>query len=198
MDEKTEELRELFLAVADEETVTEHQHPGRGSLETDRDVEGELAAVIAEMRDRYDLETDLDDDQLITLVEAFYEGWTDEDLADLLEVDRREVRRARLDLHLVRAEERDAPFDVTRAVRAVVDGATAGELAERFDVEEGTVRRFLRVHDVDRRSRLANQRFRDAFDTILGEAELSTRMVREVHRDGLEDATDGLETNVSF
>lgn len=198
MDEKTEELREIFLDVADDDTVTEHQDDDRGSLESDRDIETELQEVLKEMRDRYEFRTDFTNKRLIDLVKGFYEGNSDEELADSFDVATDTIREARLDLHLVRSAERDAPFDVTAASRAHTDGATIDDLCERYDVSPSLMREKLRIHEVDQRSRQVNQRFRDAFDSILADMELTTRMVSDVHEDGLEDATDGLETNVSF
>jgi len=47
MDEKTEELRDIFVDVAGEDTVTERQEAGHGSLLSDEDgVEERLLAVI--------------------------------------------------------------------------------------------------------------------------------------------------------
>lgn len=198
MDEKTEELRDIFLDVADEDTLTDHQNEDRGSLESDRDIEAELQDIVQEMRSRYTFETDLDDDQLVELVRGFYDAATDEALADRLDISEETVVRARLDLHLVRQDERDAPFETLAAARARASGATVDELADRFEVDTATMRRHLQIHETDQRSRQVNQRFRDAFDTLLGDMELTSRMVNDVHEDGLEDATEGLESNVSF
>lgn len=198
MDEKTEELRDIFLDVADEDTLTDHQKADRGSLESDRDIEAELHDIVEEMRSRYPFETDVDNEQLVALVRGFYDAATDEELSDMLDVPEETVVRARLDLHLVRPAERDAPFDTLAAARARASGATVDELADRFEVDTATMRRHLRIHETDQRSRQVNQRFRDAFDTILGDKELTSRMVNDVHEDGLEDATEGLESNVSF
>ncbi len=198
MDEKTEELRDIFLSVTDESTLTEHQRDDRGSLDTDRDVERELQDVISEMRERYTFETHLDESALIDLVQRFYEGATDDDLATALDVEPDEIIRARYDLHLTRADEHEVAFDRPSIIKAAAKGATPAELADRFEVDTATIKQQLRIHDVERRSRQVNQRFRDAFDTILADAELSKQMVRDVHEDGLDEATEGLETNVSF
>lgn len=198
MDEKTEELRDIFLDVADEDTLTDHQDADRGSLESDRDIEAELHDIVEEMQSRYPFETDVDNEQLVALVRGFYNAATDEELSDMLDVPEDTVVRARLDLHLVRPAERDAPFDTLAAARARASGATVDELADRFEVDTATMRRHLQVHETDQRSRQVNQRFRDAFDTLLGDMELTSRMVNDVHEDGLEDATEGLESNVSF
>lgn len=198
MDDKTEELRELFLEVADEETVTEPQRDPRGSLEEPANVEERLGEVIAELREAYGFEHDLTDEQLIDLVRAFYDGESDAAIARGLGIGRKALFRARLELHLVRERDREAPFDVEAVARERDDGASIAELAEAYEVSPSTVRRYLRVFQADRRSRLANQRFRDAFDSILADADLSTRLTREVRETGLEEATEGLETNVSF
>lgn len=198
MDDKTEALRELFLDVAESESITEHQRDPRGSLGEPRETDDRLADVIAEMRDTYGFESDLDDGALIELVKAFYEGESDAAIARRLGIGRKALFRARLELHLVRERDREAPFDLERVVRARDDGTSMADLAEEVDASPSTVRRYLRVFEADRRSRLANQRFRSAFDTILADADLSTRLTSEVHETGLEEATEGLETNVSF
>lgn len=198
MDDKTEELRDIFMEVSDAEAVTERQRETRGYLEEDVDVDARLAEIIAEMRETYGFETDLTDEQRVELVSAFYDGDSDAEIARKLDISRSTLHRARLELHLVRDRDRDAPFDLNAVVEAHDAGRSIGDLAEAEGVSESTLRRYLRVVRADRRSRLANQRFRDAFDTILGDADLSTRLTEDVHETGLEEATEGLETNVSF
>lgn len=198
MDEKTEELRDIFLEVADAESVTESQRDPRGVLDEPEDVEERLQEVILEMDDMYDFEVDLTVSERVELVRAFYDGESDAAIARRLDVGRKALFRARLELHLVRDRDREAPFDLEGVVRARDEGATIAELAEAEGVSASTLRRYLRVFEADRRSRLANQRFRDAFDAILAEADLSTRLTSEVQETGLEEATEGLETNVSF
>ena len=202
MDEKTEELRDIFIDVTDEDTVTESQEDTRGSLaDTDSgDIEEQIESVIDSMRGRYEFETDLSDEQLVEIVERFYEGDSDAEIARELgdDVSRTNVVRARLDLHLVREQDTDAPFDLDEFRARVNEDASTADLAEAFDVSESTVRRYRRVIEAQNESRQANDRYRDEFDSILSEAELSERMTEDVQQDGLEDATEGMETDVSF
>ncbi len=197
MDEKTEELRDIFTDVAESDTVTERQEETRGSLLDDDDVHQAVVDVVKRMRERYDFSTDLDDGDLATLVRAYYDGDDDGAIAERLDVSRSTVVRARLDLHLVRERDRDAPLDLD-ALGEGVDGDTSTtDLAERFDVSESTVRRYRRVLAATDRARRANERFREEFDAILTDLELDgiTKGVRE---DGLEEATEDIETDVSF
>jgi hypothetical protein len=56
MDEKTEELRQIFVEAADEDTVTESQQATHGSLtEADDDADERLESVIAEMQEAYEV-----------------------------------------------------------------------------------------------------------------------------------------------
>jgi hypothetical protein len=161
MDEKTEELRELFLEVADDETVTESQEEVRGSITVDDDeIEERLRSTIASIEERDDATAARDGawetftrDDLVELVRLFYAGEDDADIAgELGGVDAGDVARARVDLHLVTEEERGVTGD----------------------------------------------RFRREFERILGDRAVSDRLTEGVTEDGLADATEGIETDVSF
>ena len=195
MDEKTEELREIFTAVTDEETVTESQEEGRGSLELDEHtVEERVETVIDRMRERYGLETSLSTAELVELTTGFYEDRTDEALADELGVDPAEVFRARLSLHLVRDDDADG-VDLVAIRDREADDAT---LAAEFDVSEVDIQRYRQVAAAKAESRAANDRYRDELDSLLADADIAGQMTSDVREDGLEDATEGMETNVSF
>ncbi|PSQ18239.1 conditioned medium-induced protein 4 [Halobacteriales archaeon QS_8_69_26] len=198
MDEKTEELRDIFIDVTDEDTVTESQEEARGSLIDREGIRDRLEGVVESMRERYGFSTDLTDDELCRLVHAYYDGVTDAEIARELDVSRSTVMRARLDLHLVRDRDRDAPFDLDDLRECLEGDPSVAELAEAFEVSRSTVRRYRRVVGVEDRSRAANNRYRDEFDEILADAGLSTDMAESVREDGLEDATEGMETDVSF
>ncbi|GAB3691161.1 hypothetical protein GCM10028857_28240 [Salinarchaeum chitinilyticum] len=200
MDEKTEELRDIFMDVTDSDTVTESQAATKGSLTDDEQARDRLADLVAEMRDRYEFETDLSDGQLCELALSFYDGASDADLARELDVERRTVFRARLDLHLFRDRDLDAPFDVESFRRRIAGEETVAtsDLADEFDVSESTIRRYRRVVTAQDESRRANDRYRDEFDSILGDADLAGPLTQEARQDGLDDATEGMETDVSF
>ena len=196
MNDKTEELREIFTDVTDgEETVTESQENSRGSLERDdRSDEERLESVVQQMRERYAFETPLTDDELIAVARGFYDGESDADIAADLDVDEETVFEARMSLHLVDADDADE-VDLAAIRDREEDDAT---LADEYDVSEAQIRRYRRVAAAEDESRAANDRYRDEFDSILADAELSERMTTDVREDGLEDATEGMETDVEF
>jgi len=200
MDEKTEELRDIFVDVAGEETVTESQAEARGSLidEDDEQVAARLEGVLERMGERYEFDADLDEEALYAVVRRFHEGKDDAAIADALDTDREEVFLARTDLHLLREADLEAPFDLDE-LRELLDAEyTLSEMATVLDAEEQTVGRYRRVINTQRESRQVNGRFRDEFEEILTDADLGTRMTADVRETGLEDATDGMETDVSF
>jgi hypothetical protein len=200
MDEKTEELRDIFIDVADSETVTESQEDSRGSLTDDGEVKTRLLELIADMRDRYGFRTDLSDQQLCELANQYFEGVTDADLAREFDIDRRAAFRARLDLHLFRDRDTDAPFDMAAFRQQVTSSqeVPTSELATTFDVSESTARRYRRVVEARDESRRANDRYRDEFAELLADADISGALTHDAREDGLDDATDGMETDVSF
>ncbi|WP_137291134.1 conditioned medium-induced protein 4 [Natronorubrum halophilum] len=196
MNEKTEELRDIFTNVTDgEATVTESQEDTRGSLERDeRTTRERLENVVTQMRDRYEFETPLSDDELITVAKSFYEGESDAEIADDLGIEPEDVFEARMSLHLVSDDDADEVDLVAIRDREEDDAA----LATEYDVSEAQIRRYRRIAAAEDESRAANDRYRDEFDSVLADSELSQRMATDVREDGLEDATEGMETDVDF
>ncbi|MGQ3412828.1 conditioned medium-induced protein 4 [Natrinema versiforme] len=196
MNDKTEELRDIFTDVTDgEETVTESQENTRGSLERDeRSDEDRLESVVQQMRERYAFETQLSDDELIAVARAFYDGRSDEAIADDLGVDAADIFEARMSLHLVGEDDADE-VDLAAIRNREEDDAT---LAAEYDVSADRIRRYRRIAAAEDESRAANDRYRDEFDSILADSELSEQMTSDLREDGLEDATEGMETNVDF
>ncbi|MGQ4556430.1 conditioned medium-induced protein 4 [Halobellus sp. GM3] len=236
MDEKTAELRELFVETTGAESVTESQADSRGTLSsTDGGATAErLGEVIATMRERSDFASSLPEADLRRVVRGFFDpdavgahadSWSreaDAALAASLEADADAdaVFRARMDLHLVADADRDSPFPFERLRRLVLAhraDAEASEpddesLAAALDREDAagddrdstprpdaeTVRRYRRVVEADLASRGVNHRFRDAFAELLTDADLSTRLAEDARRDGLREATEDIETDVSL
>lgn len=202
MDEKTEELRDIFMDVAEEGTVTERQSEGRGSLsEVNEEVIDErLSTVVTDMRERYTFGTDLDTDAYTEIVRGFYAGSDDETIAAELDVDPETVFAARMDLHLIADADTDAPVDMA----ALRDRLTAEEtpesaaLAAELDTDEATVERYRLVAAAQNAARRTSHRFQTAFEDVLTDADLSVRLTADVQEDGLDDATEDIESNVSF
>ncbi|MFP8957506.1 conditioned medium-induced protein 4 [Natrialbaceae archaeon A-CW3] len=196
MNEKTEELRDIFTSVTDgEDTVTESQEDTRGSLEKDeRSIDERLEALIDQMRDRYGFETPLSEEELQTVAKRYYDRESDGAIAEELGVSESVVFEARRSLHLV--DEHDADEVDLVAIRERAEDDTT--LAEEYDVDSETIRRYRLVAAAKEESRAANDRYRDEFDSLLADADLASRMATDVREDGLEDATEGMETDVSF
>ncbi|AGB17682.1 hypothetical protein Halru_3116 [Halovivax ruber XH-70] len=195
MNEKTEELRDIFTEVTDEEAVTESQEADRGSLEQDeRSVDERLNGVIEQLRNRYTFDTALSTAELRTVAREFYDGASDDAIAGEIGVDTDEVFEARLAMHLTRD---DAVEDVDLVALREHDGSVE-TIADEFDCAVEDVARYRAIAEANAESRAANDRYRDEFDSILADTGISTRMASDVREDGLEDATEGMETDVSF
>lgn len=198
MNDKTERLRDIFVEATGSDTVTESQQEGPGTLADERDVDERVEAVVERMRERYAFRTDLDTPALRRVAEGYHADESDAELADALDVDEATVVTARLDLHLVRESDRDAPFDLGELRSCLVERAGVAACAEAFDADHAEVQRYRDVVEADLASTRANGRFRDEFAELLTDADLSTRHARDAREDGLRDATEDLETDVSF
>ncbi|MFC6826892.1 conditioned medium-induced protein 4 [Halopelagius fulvigenes] len=203
MDEKTAKLRDIFIDATGSDTVTESQEEGPGSLVDDGDdrrVTERVGELVSRMRDRYEFESGLGDADLKRVVFGFYEGADDDEIAAELDADAdaETVFRARMDLHLVGEADRDAPFEFDDLRSLVAEGADDEACAANLDADAETVARYRRVVEATAEATRANHRFRDEFEELLTDAELSSRLDVDAHHDGLRDATEDIETNVSF
>ena len=201
MDEKTERLRDIFMDVAEEETVTESQEESPGSLTTDEAVVDErIGEVIEQMRERFEFATDLDVASLTTVVRGFYDGDDDDSIAATLDVSPETVFRARLDLHLFRDEDDDAPFGLAPIRKRSEDDAAA--LADALDASPERIRHYRRVVDARTEARQVSHRFQSEFEDALADAGLSS-MTDSMRDDGLTEATEDIgsleeDADVSF
>ena len=198
MDEKTRSLRDLFMNVAERETLTERQQESPGTLTGDHSREQRVYTLIGEMRDRFGIAPSLDDDALLSIARGHFADNGDAAIATELGVDEDDVTRARLQLHLVSDADRDLAVDPKAIRRAVADGADVADLAERFDADVEVLERAYRVAIAEREMRRNNYRFRDELSALLDDGDLSERLTAAGKETGLEDATEGLETNTSF
>lgn len=198
MDEKTDELRDIFLSVADDETVTEHQEEPRGTLASDESsVDERLQSVLAELRDEFGVETTYTDSELVEIVRGFYAGDDDAAIAATVGGDESDVFAARMALHLVRDD--DAPGPIESALRQREEASLSVEqVAGEFGVQPATVERALAVREARERSRRVSHRFRTAFEEVLTDADLTVQFTASTQDDGLDDATAGAETDVDF
>lgn len=199
MDDKTAELRDIFIEATGSDTVTESQSESPGSLtDTDRDVSDRLEELIGRMRERYDFETTFDDENLSQLVQAYYTDHSDREIAAELDADAEDVFAARLDLHLVSEADRNAPFDLDEFRRLVVEDVPLEKRADQFDITDATAEHYSQIVEADLRSTRANDRFRDEFTELLTDSDLTGQLARDARKDGLKDATEDIETDVSF
>jgi hypothetical protein len=209
MDEKTADLRDIFLETTGSETVDERGGERRGSLVDVDDpgrVDEKLRALVETMGERYDVAAGLEPAAAVRLVRGFFAGTDDAALAGALGVERETVVRARLDYHLVREADRDVPAFAAIRDRILAedendDAAVAAAVRAETgngDVDAAAVARVRRVVATERERIRANDRFRDAFAELLTDGDLTGRLADAPREDGLREATEDIETDVSL
>lgn len=199
MDDKTAELRDIFIDATGSDTVTESQSESPGSLtDGETDVTERLDELVDRMRERYQFETDLDNEALCHLLRGYHDEQTDRKIAAKLETSAETVFEARLDLHLVRDADREGPLNLDDLRQLIVEDVPLADRADRLDVTEETARHYSAVVAADLRSTRANSRFRDEFAELLTDSDLTAQLARDAREDGLKEATEDIETDVSF
>jgi Arc/MetJ-type ribon-helix-helix transcriptional regulator len=157
---------------------------GRFADESDAAV---AAAIRDELGDREDGDTEIDPD----------------------DIDAESVRKARLDLHLVRESDREVdadgggdgdepPFAYADLKRLTAAGNSIIECAEELDAQPDAIARYAAVARTDIASTRANDRFRDAFRDLLTDADIEGSLASDAREDGLREATEDIETDVSL
>jgi hypothetical protein len=143
-------LTDIYLDVAEDiESTTEQQHEQRGSWRPSATTDTRISDTIAEMQDRYGLQTQLSDDQLFTLVKAFFDGESDTGIARQLgdaSLDKT-VTRARLGLHLFRESDTTADFDIDALRECFAADNSGAECARRLDIGKSTANRYRRIFE---------------------------------------------------
>lgn len=201
MDEKTEQLRDIFVDIAGDDTVTESQEESPGSITTDEEgVADRIAAVVERMRDRYEFDAGLDIDALVSVVRGFYEGEDDEVIAEDLDLAPGDVFDARMALYLFRDADDEAPFDLSELRKRSDEDDTT--LAADFDVSADKIRHYRQVVDAQMAARQVSQRFQSEFEEALADAGL-TAMTDAMPENGLKDTTEDIgsleeDADVSF
>lgn len=142
-----------------------------GAVPGDGDVEAALHGLIAEMRARYGFRTGLDDAALAAVVRGFYAGASDADFAERPGVSARQVARPRVDLHLFRPADADAPFDLGALRVALSEGRTVAEVAFRLGVSESTAGRYAGVPRRRVDARRSGYYYPGEFESLLGVAD---------------------------
>lgn len=184
MSTKTDELREIFLKLSPVTTFTDRQEAGVGDVPTDEEVDEHLRTLVAEMRERFDIRTALDDDHLVALVRGFYAGESDAELADRFDVGAETLVDARLQLHLFRPDDADAPFDLRDLLRLVEADATDAACADELGVDEATVRQYRRVVEARQAAQRESYYYPFEFESVLGaDADDELSAAREADRE---------------
>lgn len=199
-EKKAEELRDIFVDVTDESTVTEEREEERGTLPGEDEIDDEIKETVDEMRDEHGFETSLDDDDIVSVVRLYHEGASDAEIARELGDDSldKTVRRARIGLHLFRDSDFDAPFEIDRLEELLDEGMTNSEIADELGVSSSTIRSYRRAVESRRQSEEADDEYAERFEAVLEDREISERFTPDAKRDGLEGATEDSEVDIDL
>ena len=194
-----EELTAIYMDVSKgDTTTTERQEDQRGSWTSNTNTDQQIRSTIEEMRERYDLSTQLSTDQLVTLVKAFFEGEGDTAIARRLgdsSLDRT-VTRARLGLHLFRERDTTADFDLEALSKCFEAGNSGVECARQLDIAASTANQYRRVLSAQQEAKRVENTYYERFQRLCSaddtaEGEDPDAEFEPDFDDGLTDAVAG-------
>lgn len=187
---ETAHLRELFTDITGQSSVTEEQRQTHGTVRTEKEVTDTIQAIIDEIRDRYSIDTTLDDDDLIDIVRGFHQGLSDRAIARTLgnvNLDRA-VARARLQLHLFRDVDFEAPFDIDRLEELWANGQSTSDIANKLEVSPSTVRFYRTAVAAREDAQRVNHQFQMRFAELFDGHNFSEHLVSSLRHEGITDA----------
>lgn len=199
---KVEQLTDIFTDLTGESSTTERQHEDRWASvsadNSDADADETIQSIIRKMTDEYGIQTSLDEDELVTLVQQYHAGKSDTEIARALGSSSRDktVTRARINLHLFQETDFDAPFELSRLRELLDQDTPTGEIADTLSASKSTVRAYVRVLTAEAEAERASHEYQSRFEQILTDTEMdsddtdqfSETVSPTAYASGLEDA----------
>lgn len=130
MDEKTEELRDIFMSVSDDETLVEEQK--EKAITATQSAEERMEDVIGTLQSEHDVELREEMTTVIEIVKEYFQDRSDEEIADELDTPEDAVAHDRITLHLF--HESDPPLGLENTHERARErvGKTDGEYRHRL------------------------------------------------------------------
>lgn len=184
-------LTEIWNSVTDDTKTTTEQQTERGNQRDISDFDGRIRETVTEMRDRYDIQTKLSNDQLVTVVRRFFAGDTDTEIAREIgdsSLDKT-VSRARVRLHLFRPKDTDTEVNLDLLTDCFIEGHSAAVCGKKQGIAKSTANRYRRVITAQRQADRVNDEYRERFQRYCEEDD--DTLVSPSSLDGLEEAVAG-------
>ena len=197
--EKVEQLTDIFHEITGESSTTERQHEDRwASVSADSsDGDSTIRSIIREMTDEYGIQTSLDENELVTVVQCYHAGQGDREIARALgSSSDKTVARARISLHLFQETDFDAPFELSQLRELLDQDASNEEIADTLSASKTTVRAYARVLTAETEAERADYEYQFRFEQALTDTEtdsddtdqFSETVSPTAYASGLEDA----------
>jgi hypothetical protein len=208
MDNKTANLRDLFIETTGSKKTTESQAVDRGTLvkrAAADDVDAALSDIVDEMEATFTFRSSLSQERYVELIKTFYSvggqsAWSiseDAQFRPSVAGDAVVIRTARTDLHLIADVDRIGPLSPNEAYQRSANHSLSA-IANTVGCDIDTIERLVHVGKAESESRRVNHQYRNTFRQLLTDAELSEQLTADAREDGLREATEDIETNVSL
>ncbi|MBT8507445.1 response regulator receiver protein [Methanomicrobiaceae archaeon CYW5] len=197
MNQRKQELLDLFTNITSKTTIVEPMRKIHGTLRDKEAIEREVALIMREVLDQGHFKTKLAPRQLAQLVCAYYDNKNDTEIARTLGDEKlsKTVARARVRLKLFRELDFKMPFDPAQMEALLDSGKTMKEISEELGISPSTLREYRHVIESQRDPTL--DPFLERIRDVMEDRDLTESMTGGVVNDGLSEAIDITEAELA-
>ena len=188
------ELLNLFSNLTNKTKIVEERSTLHGTLRDQEAVEREIALIMHEIKDRGIFKTSLEPIQLARIINMYYAGKNDTEIARSLGDEKlsKTISRARIQLKLFRDNDFKMPFKESQLRDYQRRGMTQKDIAERLGISPTSLREYTNI--LDMRDNTVLDPYLERIQDVLHDRDLSEKMASALQEDTFGEAIDVAES----
>ncbi|HJJ36473.1 MAG TPA: helix-turn-helix domain-containing protein [Methanocorpusculum sp.] len=188
------ELLNLFSSLTNKTKIVEERSTLHGTLRDQEAVEREIALIMHEIKDRGIFKTSLEPIQLARIINMYYAGKNDTEIARSLGDEKlsKTISRARIQLKLFRDNDFKMPFKESELRNLQKKGMTQKDIAQKLGISPTSLREYSNI--LDMRDNTALNPYLERIQDVLHDRDLTEKMASTLQEDTLGEAIDVAES----
>ncbi len=188
------ELLNLFSTLTNKTKIVEERSTLHGTLRDQEAVEREIALIMHEVKDRGIFKTSLEPIQLARIINLYYAGRNDTEIARSLGDERlsKTISRARIQLKLFRGNDFKMPFKEEELRKLQKKGMTQKDIAKNLGISATSLREYTNILDM-RDCKILDPYLERVLD-VLHDRDLTEKMASALQEDTFGEAIDAADS----
>jgi len=188
------ELLNLFSSLTNKTKIVEERSTLHGTLRDQEAVEREIALIMHEIKDRGIFKTSLEPIQLARIINMYYAGKNDTEIARSLGDEKlsKTISRARIQLKLFRDNDFKMPFKESELRSLQKKKLTQKEIAQKLGISPTSLREYSNILEMRDNTMLTP--YLERVQDVLHDRDLTEKMASALQEDTLGEAIDAAES----